>query len=109
VSHGGASETVRCTTLTSERQEQMISRVAEWIEAKGLRSPAILFLEAHKPLAPIGSQALFFFQPLLGLVGPLLGWFGGDRIVGDYALLLEDSDNIDRVLAHLEHCPVERG
>jgi hypothetical protein len=72
-----------------------------------LSSPAILFLEAHKPLAPIGSQALFFLQPLLGVVGPLFGWFDDDRILADCAALLEDPAAIDHILAHLEHHPVE--
>ena len=73
----------------------MIAHLVGWIQARGLRSPAILFLEAHKPLAPIGSQVLLFLQPLLRFVGPLLGW---------YALLLEDPANVERVLSHLEHC-----
>ena len=85
-----------------ECQEEMIDHLAEWIESKGLRSPAILFLEASKPLALIGSQALFLLQPLLGLVGPLWGRFD-DRALTEYALLLEDPASIDRLLARLEH------
>jgi hypothetical protein len=89
------------------RREQMIVRLAEWVQSRGLSSPAILFLEAHKPLAPVGSQALFFLQPLLRVVGPLFGWFDDDRILADYAALLEDPAAIDRILAHLERPPVE--
>jgi hypothetical protein len=90
--------------MATEREDRMIAHLVGWIQAKGLRSPAILFLEAHKPLAPIGSQVLLFLQPLLRFVGPLLGWFDDDRVLTEYALLLEDPANVERVLSHLEHC-----
>ncbi len=92
-----------------ERRERMIERLAEWIEAKGLRSPAILFLEANKPLTLIGSQVLLFLQPLLGFIGPTLGWFDDDRILAEFATLLEDPASIDRILERLERRTTERG
>ena len=88
--------------LTSERRDQMIEGLSQWIRANGLRSPALLFLEANKPLAPLGSQALLFLQPLLGLVGPAMGWFRDDHVFAEYAILLEDSVNIERILDRLE-------
>ncbi|MBL7202504.1 MAG: hypothetical protein ISS56_20405 [Anaerolineae bacterium] len=94
-------------SIATEREERMIAHLVEWIQDRGLRSPAILFLEAHKPLAPIGSQALLFLQPLLRFVGPMLGWFDDDRVLAEYALLLEDPTNVERVLSHLEHCLAE--
>jgi hypothetical protein len=100
---------IHSATLIDERQEQKISRLTKWIQSKGLRSPAILFLEAHKPIAPVLGQTLFFLQPLLGFVGPMLGWFDDDRVLAEYALLLEDPTIIDRVLIRLERCPTERG
>jgi hypothetical protein len=86
----------------NEHQEQMIERLAEWVAARGLRSPAILLLEANKPLATIGAQALLFFQPLLGLVGPALGWSGGEGPAADWAALLENPAAVDRILERLE-------
>ena len=80
----------------SERQEQMIERLVAWIEAKGLRSLAILLLEANKPLALVGGQVLIFFQPLLGWVGPALGWPGNREHVDEWAALLEDPAGVDR-------------
>ena len=93
--------------ITDERREQMIERLVQWIDAKGLRSPAILFLGASKPLAPVGSHLLMLFQPLFGFVGPMFGWFEDSRALADYALLLEDEVSVDRILAHLEHPSVE--
>jgi hypothetical protein len=68
----------------------MIGRLAGWIAARGLESPAILFFETCKPLAPLGSQALLVLQPLLG--GALNEW----------ADLLEDPAAIDQILDRLE-------
>jgi hypothetical protein len=88
--------------LTAERQEQMIARLVEWVQAKGLQSPAILFLQSSRPLALIASQALLFLQPIVGFVGPMLGWFEDDRAWTEYATLLEDPANMDRILSLLE-------
>ena len=87
---------------TVERQEQIITNLVNWIRARGLESPAILFLQANKPLALIGSQALFLLQPALGFVGSTLGWFENDRIIAEYAALLETPESIERILSLLE-------
>lgn len=86
----------------NECQEQLIERLVEWIEVRGLRSPAILLLEANKPLACIGGQALLLIQPLLGLVGPALGWPVGKERAAEWAALLEHPSGIDRILERLE-------
>ena len=85
-----------------DRQGQLIDRLARWITARGLAAPAVLFLEASKPLSAIGSQVLLLFQPVLGTIGPTLGWFDDDQIVAEYAELLEDPANVDRLLECLE-------
>ena len=81
----------------------MIERLVAWIEARGLRSAAILLLEANKPLAPIGGQALLLLQPLLGLVGPALGWSSGAEPAAEWADLLENPAGVDRILERLDH------
>jgi hypothetical protein len=86
----------------NEHQEQMIERLVQWIEAKGLRSAAILLLEANKPLALFGGQALLFLQPLFGLVGPALGLAGDGRPASEWADLLENPAGIERILERLE-------
>lgn len=83
-------------------QSQRLERLVEWIESRGLCTPAILFLEASKPLAPIGSQLLLLAQPL---IGPAMSWLGrgdGDQALADCADLLESPDSLDRLLARLE-------
>jgi hypothetical protein len=68
----------------------MVGRLAGWIAARGLESPAIFFLELSKPFALLGGQALLLLQPLLG--GALAEW----------ADLLEDPAAIDQILDRLE-------
>jgi len=88
--------------VTVDRQEQIIANLADWIRDRDLESPAILFLQVNKPLALIGSQALLLLQPVLGLVGPMLGWFENDQVLAEYAALLETPGSIDRILSLLE-------
>ena len=91
---------------TADRQV-MIDRLIDWVQARGLNGPAILFLEASKPLSLIGSQMLLFLQPMLGAIGPVLGWFDDNRVVAEYAALFEDPANIDLILVRLEHRSAE--
>ena len=85
----------------------MIDLLVNWILARGLSAPAVLFLEASKPLSFIGSQVLLLLQPVLGHIGPTLGWFDDNHIVADYAELLEDPANVDHILTCLEHRSIE--
>ena len=81
--------------LSVDQRDLFIERLAQKISSWGLVAPAVFFLEANKPFSFIGSQALLFFQPLLGF---LLG----DEVVGGYARLFEDQDNVERLLHLLE-------
>ncbi len=91
----------------NERHEQMIERLVGWIVDRELAVPAILLLEAYKPLALIGGQALLFLQPFLGLIRPMLNSPGGEQGLDDslteWAMLLQEPGAIDRVLVRLEH------
>jgi hypothetical protein len=92
---------------TIDGQEKMIDRLTDWIQSRGLVEPVILFLEASKPLLPIGSQMLFFLQPVLGHIGPMLGWSDDNRAVAEMATLFENPANVDRLLVCLEHRSME--
>ena len=71
--------------------EELAQKVSRW----GLTAPTVLFLEANKPFSFIISQALLFFQPLLGFLI-------GDEVIGRYAQLFEDQANVERLLQLLE-------
>ena len=81
-------------------REASIDRLVNWIRARGLAEPAVLLLEASKPLLPIGSQALL-------LVQPLLGWLGNERDLNEYVELFEDPAGVERLLTRLERGPAE--
>ncbi|MCX7688976.1 MAG: hypothetical protein N2045_13505, partial [Fimbriimonadales bacterium] len=51
--------------LTEAQKQELIDALAQKVVKRGLSSPAILFLELHKPLAFIGSQAGIVFAPFL--------------------------------------------
>ena len=44
--------------ITEEERDQVIEKWARKIVGKGLETPAILFLEMHKPLTFLASQGL---------------------------------------------------
>lgn len=81
--------------LSADRRDQLIEGLARRLDSWSLATPAIAFLEAHKPLSFIASQTLLAFQPFLTL-------FVGDVSLEEYVLLLEDRSNIERVIRHLE-------
>ena len=81
-------------SLDVYRRNELIDRLSQRAARLGITSPAILFLEMHKPLAFLGAQLLWATQPLLG------GW-GRDADVRDIALLLEDRAGVDALIERL--------
>lgn len=82
-------------SLDTERREQLIEQLIQRAQSWGVASPAILFLEMHKPLAFLGAQMLWAAQPFLSF------WWR-DNDLRDLALLLEDRGSIDALIARLE-------
>lgn len=76
--------------LTSTHRDALIESLARWLTDLGMVTPAIFLLEAHRPLSFLASQVLLLAQPLLG------------QRARDYAFLLEDRENIERILERLE-------
>jgi hypothetical protein len=81
--------------LSGARRDQLIDDLARRLDDWRLTTPAIAFLEVHKPLSFVASQSLLALQPLLTL---LLG----DVSVGEYATMLEDADSVERMIVRLE-------
>lgn len=81
--------------LGVDRRDQLVEDLARRLDSWRLTTPAIAFLETHKPLNFIASQALLALQPLLML-------FLGDVSLEEYATLLEDSGSVQRVICRLE-------
>lgn len=78
-----------------ELEEELLNRVAERIKRMGLQMPAILFLEAHKPLGFIGGQVLYFSLPFLGVI------FGFQN-VSLFAKILSTPGGVEKLIRRLE-------
>ena len=72
-----------------------IEKIADKITNLGLTTPAILLLEANKPLAFVGSQLLLVAQPTLDLVLP-------QNLTRNTANFLADSDQVEQLIQKLE-------
>jgi hypothetical protein len=81
--------------LEADRRDQLIEDLAHRLDSWKLTTPAIAFLEAHRPLGFFASQTLLAFHPLLTL-------FLGDVPVEEYAALLEDRNGLERMIDRLE-------
>ena len=81
--------------LTEEETEAIVDRVASEIVRRGLQTPAILMLEAHKPLAGVIGQASVVMAPFA------LPFVGFDRYT-DLSRLISKRENIERLLTRIE-------
>lgn len=83
------------TDLTEQETEALIEKAANEIVRRKLETPAILFLEMHKPLANIGANAAVAFSPFL------MPFFGFD-FVNDYSRLFRKRENVEMLLVKIE-------
>lgn len=81
--------------LTEEERESLLDKAAHEILKRKMEMPAVLFLEMHKPLAYVGSQAALAFSPFL------IPFVGFDN-VNNYSRLLSDRENVERLMKKLE-------
>src|SRR5262245_58369152 len=69
--------------------------MAEQVVARRMTVPAILFLESVKPVSFIGSQALYFFEPMVRALFTVPEY---ER----FAALLERRDTLEALLVKIE-------
>jgi hypothetical protein len=82
------------TQLTPE-QNVFIDQVAGAIQQSGLRQPALLVLDAGRPLAFLGGQLLWMLQPALSLLLP-------GKKISQMAQILEKPDAVSALVTRLE-------
>ena len=87
--------------ITDEERDGIIEKWAQKVVGRGLEMPAVLFLEMHKPLSFIASQGLIVTMPFLGA-------FVGPEKVAKYSKLLEDRQNIERLVQRIEELSAEK-
>ncbi len=87
--------------LPEAERDAIIEKIAMDIHRRGLETPAILFLEMHKPLSFFASQTLIVTTPL---IAPIVGF---DR-VRNAANLLESRDNVELLIRRIEELSASR-
>ncbi|MEP6469325.1 MAG: hypothetical protein ABJC24_06095 [Chloroflexota bacterium] len=75
-------------------REERSEALAIELRRRGLDTPALLLLEAHRPLRPLLANLAVFLSPL---ARPLLG-----RSVDRIQAALDDDDGYDRLIGQLE-------
>ena len=87
--------------LTEEQRDAAIDSIAKKVVDRRLETPAVLFLEMHRPLSFIGSQVVLVAMPLLA---PLVG---AQRTV-DFSKLLRDRANVELLILRIEEMAADR-
>ena len=85
-------------TLPAQRREELLDRFAQRVVQMGMTAPAILFLEAYKPLSFLGAQLLWFSEPFLNLlIRP--------ADLHDFTVLIQDEAGTEALIERLESLP----
>ncbi len=83
--------------ISDEDRDKILTKIACEIKRRGLETPAILFLESHRPLAPLGGQLAVMFSPFLGIF-----FAGGAFDLQKYTSLLRDPKNVNLLIKMIE-------
>ena len=82
-------------TLDAQRREELVERFARRVVQMGMTAPAILFLEAYKPLSFLGAQ-------LLWVSGPFLNLIVQPTDLHDFTVLVQDDAGTEALIERLE-------
>ncbi len=87
--------------LSPEELDKLIDELARKVVDRALETPAIMFLEMHKPVAFLASQSMLVASPILG---PLFGREGIER----YSQLFSTQENVELLIRRIEDLAEER-
>jgi hypothetical protein len=87
--------------LSPEERERLIDDLARKIVDRRLETPAIMFLEMHKPVAFLASQSMLVAAPFLA---PMFGRDGVER----YSRLFSSQDNVELLIRRIEDLADDR-
>ena len=82
-------------TVAPIEDQELLDTLSETLCRYGLRMPALVALEAGRPLAFLGGQLLWIAQPALSLFFP-------DQAVRQLAQVLEEPAALAALMTHLE-------
>lgn len=81
--------------LSDDEETELIEKFGQAVHKRSMETPAILFLEMHKPVAGLSSQAAIAFSPF---VAPFVGIDNVSR----FSRLLRHKESYERLIAHIE-------
>jgi len=81
--------------LSPEDRDKLIVELAGKIVGRRMETPAVMFLEMHKPVAFLASQSILVASPFLV---PLFGAEGVHR----FSRLLASAENVDLLIEKIE-------
>lgn len=87
--------------ITEERKKFLINKIARRVVDLRLSTLAIVFLESSKPLTFLGNQLMIFMQPFYRA-------FFTYQEYDEIAAMLEDRNNIEKLICEIEHLEEER-
>jgi hypothetical protein len=87
--------------ISPEERDLVIDNIAQAVSKRGMETPAILFLEMHKPVSLFASQGLVVSSPL---IAPLVG-LDNVRIA---SRLFEKRENVELLIRRIEDFAVEK-
>ena len=85
----------------AEEDVAFLERLSKFIVERRMAPPALLFLESVKPLNFVGSQAMFFFEPIVKI-------FVGGEGYTRFATLMERRENLELFLRCIEATEASR-
>jgi len=97
----GMPEKVPEEELSAEERDKLIDGLARKIVNRRLETPAIFFLEMHKPVTFLAGQSMLMASPFLA---PLFGRENVDR----YSELFSTQDNVELLIRRIEELAEER-
>ncbi len=86
--------------LTEDEADLLIAKASQEIRKRKMEVPAILFLEMHKPLGYIASQAMITFAPFL------VPFIGFDNL-NNWSRLAANRRNIERLIDQIAQPQME--
>ncbi len=86
----------------AEIEDDLAERIAQRVVGMGMGMISMVFLESLKPLSFIGSSILVFGRPIMSV------FFDADAY-DRFIALMEDRNNIDRLVDRIEQLQNERG
>ena len=87
--------------IEPEERDRVIENIARAVSKRGMETPAILFLEMHKPISVFASQGLIVTSPL---IAPLIG-LENIRIA---SRLFEKRENVELLIRRIEDIAIEK-